>query len=134
MAGARLSWNSDEGLCENFPGGHFVVGQDDVYVHTGQRGSDNSIVQDRMRKWLFGQISLEAAQHCFTLYNREENELWFCFPESGSQFASLALVWNHVTRSIGIRDLPGIPFASVGAVSLFGEESGDIWGEAPAEP
>jgi hypothetical protein len=117
---------------QNFPGGHFVVGQDDVYVHTGQRGSDNSIVQDRMRKWLFGQISPEAAQHCFTLYNREENELWFCFPESGAPYASLALVWNHVTRSIGIRDLPGIPFASVGSVSLFGEGEGDIWGEGLA--
>ena len=64
---------------QNFPGGHFVVGQDDVYVHTGQRGSDNSIVQDRMRKWLFGQISLEAAQHCFTLYNKRKTNCGFVF-------------------------------------------------------
>jgi len=109
-----------------FPGGHFAVGQDDIYVHNGQRGSDKSVVQDRIKKWIFNQIDSDSFYNCFTLVNRSENEIWFCFPESGETFATIALVWNWTTGAWGFRDLPGIPFASAGVVAE--ETEGDTWG------
>lgn len=109
-----------------FPGGHFVVGQDDIYIHHGQRGSERSIVHDKMRKWVYNQLSGSTYYNCFTMQNKEQKELWFCFPEAKETYATLALVWNWDTGGIGIRDLPGVPYMYPGVVLEEGEL--DIWG------
>lgn len=109
-----------------FPGGHFVVGQDDIYIHYGQAGSDRSVVEDRLRRWVFNQLSSSTFHNCFTVVNRTNSEVWFCFPEAKETYASLALVWNWTTGGVGIRELPGTPFMSTGVVDQDSEQ--DTWG------
>jgi hypothetical protein len=108
------------------PGGHFVAGQDDIYIHTGQRGSEKSVVQDRLRKWVYNQLSPETFFNCFAMLNIAETEAWFCFPEAGETYATLALVWNWRTNSSGLRDLPRIPFAYAGVINE--ELAAATWG------
>jgi hypothetical protein len=108
------------------PGAHFAVGQDDIYLHTGQINSVQSLVQDKLRKWIFRQLSSSTYFNSFTMLNRAESEVWFCFPEAGATYATLAAVWNWTTASWGLRDLPETPFMHAGVVE---EESElDLWG------
>jgi hypothetical protein len=100
---------------QSIPGGHFVV--DDIYRHNGQRGSDESLVDNKLRRWVFNQLSADSFFNCFTVKWEKENEIWFCFPESGATYPTLALIYNTVTQGIGIKDIPGIPFMYPGPVS-----------------
>lgn len=99
-----------------YPKGHCVVTQDDLIVHNGQIESGQSIVKKRMRKWLFSSIDPTNYKNSFVFSYPSKNEVWFCFPELGAEFATLAVLWNYEDNSIGIRELPGMPFISVGPI------------------
>jgi hypothetical protein len=109
------------------PGGHFCVGADDIYIHSGQRGSERSVVDDKLREWIFGQISADTYFNCFTLKWEKKNEIWFCFPESGVEYPNLVLVYNTITQGLGIKDIPNVPFMYPGPVSR-GVDQDPIWG------
>jgi len=98
------------------PIGHFVVGVDDIYVHSGQRGSDTSLLDNRLRDWVFNQINKDNYFYCYTLPWRRQNEIWFAFPETGETYPTLALIYNTVTHGIGVKDLPKVPFMYPGPV------------------
>lgn len=110
-----------------FPGGHFVAGIDDLYVHTGQRNSDTSLVEARLRNWIFNQIDASNYFNCYTVNYERRNELWFCFPEAGAVYPTLAVVWNRITNGIGIRELRQHPFIYPGPVQNVSDD--DIWGD-----
>lgn len=110
------------------PGGHFVAGADDIYIHTGQRGSEQSVVDNKLREWVFNQISADTYFNCFTVKWEKKNEIWFCFPESGEEFPNLALVYNTVTQGVGVKDIPSIPFMYPGPVSR-GVNEDPTWGK-----
>jgi len=109
-----------------FPGGHFVAGIDDLYVHNGSRNSSESIVEAKLRNWIFNQIDSQNFFNCFTVDYQRRNEIWFCFPEAGETYATVAAVWNRVTGGIGIRDLRATPFIYPGPIEQNPE--GRIWG------
>lgn len=108
--------------------GHLVVGQDDIYVHSGQRGTEQSVLEYRTRKWLFNQIDLTYYYNSFLVKNRRDKEVWFCYPERGNEFATAALIWNWQDGGIGRRELPGIPFAYGGYTPGINESTGRVWG------
>jgi len=112
---------------QDFPRGHFVVGVDDIYVHTGQKNSNESIVEARLRDWVFNQIDSSNYRNCYTFQHPRRNEIFFAFPEAGETYPTIALVWNWVTNGIGVRDLHGSPFIHPGPILVSVEE--DIWGE-----
>lgn len=112
---------------QDIPGGHFVAGLDDIYVHSGQKGSEQSLVEAKVRKWIYNQIDASNYFNCFTVDYKSENEIWFCFPEAGETYATIAMVWNKVTGGIGFRDLQQTPFIWSGQVDERTED-GDIWG------
>lgn len=151
------TWNilSTKGLLtrdcvQSYPGGHFVVGLDDIYTHTGQKGSEQSLVEGRLRDWIFNQISAENYFNCFTVSYERRSEIWFCFPEAGETYATIAVVWNRLTNGIGIRDIAeirteivdgfpsqvtvGVPFAYPGPVPPSTGDDGDIWDLGEATP
>lgn len=98
------------------PQGHFAVSTDDIYVHTGQRESDKSIVEATLRDWVFRQIDTANFFNCYVVNYERRGEVWFCFPESGETFPTLALVWNRITGGVGVRDLFGSPYIYPGPV------------------
>lgn len=82
---------------------HFVVSTDDVFVHNGQ--SPESIVSQRLRKWLFSQIDPGNYARSFVVANPVYDEVWFCYPERGATQPTQAMIWNTKNGAIGFRDL-----------------------------
>jgi hypothetical protein len=113
------------------PGGHAVFGVDDIYAHTGARNSEVSLVEARLRNWIFNQIDSSNYMFCYTYIHQRRNEIGFCFPEAGETYPTLALVWNWVTNGIGVRDLHRSPFIYPGPILVSVED--DIWGEDTVE-
>ncbi len=111
---------------QDIPGGHFVAGLDDIYVHTGQKGSEQSVVEAKVRKWIYNQIDASNFFNCYTVDYTSEKEIWFCFPEAGETYPTIAMIWNKVTGGIGFRDLQRSPFIWAGPVDERTQD-GDIW-------
>jgi hypothetical protein len=108
MAFQRVS--GEAGMIANncaapFPGGHVVLGQGDVYVFNGSPNVQ-SIVEGRMRSWLFSRIDSTYYKRSFVVENWRDNEVWVCFPETGATVCTLALVWNYKANTLTVRDLP----------------------------
>jgi hypothetical protein len=126
LASRGLLWRD---CVQSFSGGHFVAGIDDLYIHSGQRGSDRSIVEAQLRNWIFNQIDASNFFNCYTVKYVRQNEYWFCFPEAGETYPTIAVIWNSITGGIGIRDIPKSPFIYPGPVDVSGG-SPKIWGDS----
>ena len=124
IQGKGILWRD---CVQPFQGGHFVAGIDDLYVHNGQRGSEQSIVEARLRNWIFNQIDANNYYNCYTVNYERKDEIWFCFPEAGEVFPTLAVVWNRITNGIGIRDIPSSPFIYPGPIIVNPDDA--IWGD-----
>jgi len=110
------------------PSGHVVVTQNDIILHNGQRESSQSIINAKLRRWLFSVIDVSTFYNSFLIANPLENEVLFCFPEIGETFASLAVVWNWQYQSCGIRELsPVTPFAAIGPLGSTIDDD-EAWG------
>ena len=102
------------GCVVNTPKGHVVMTPGDVILHNGQ--GPQSIVNGRMRRWLFNNIDTTYFARSFLCVNQARNEVWICFPEGGQTTCTLALVWNWETDTFGIRNLPNATFGGSGSV------------------
>jgi len=105
-----------------FPGGHFVLGSGDVYIHQG--GAPESVIDARNRKWLFRQLDSDYRDRAFTMALPLTNEMYVCFPQQGDSLCTLALVWNWKYNTWGVKELPGVTHACTGSVNY---EGGKTW-------
>lgn len=125
LANDGMLWRD---CAQSTPKGHVVFGQNDIYGHTGQENSSESLLKDRTRKWIYSLISPENFRNCFTIHHEEEKEVWFCLPESGAEYATFAMIYNYGSGGkVGFRDLPGTPFGASGVLSTQ-ETTRDTWG------
>lgn len=87
-----------------FSGGLFQVTAEDLIVHDFQ--NVNSTTPDRIRKWFFGRLTESNFQRVRTVSNRMQKEIWVCFPDGGSPYLNMALVWNWQFNTWAIREVP----------------------------
>jgi len=106
-----------------FPGGHCVLGQGDFVFHDGT--SPQSIVDMKMRRFLFNSIDSQNYQLSFLAHNFLRNEVWCCYPTVGATSCTQALVWNYKDNTTAIRDLPNINHANSGVIDAIGSTSWD---------
>ena len=106
-----------------FPGGHFVMGQGDIFVHS--LGAPQSLLTRTMRRWLYGQLDDATYARSFVAANPLQNEIWACLVPYGQAFATLALVWNWKDGTFTVRELPGIAHADFGVVDSAFSQSWD---------
>jgi hypothetical protein len=99
----------------SFPGGHCVLGNGDVYVHSG--GQPTSIIDGARRAALNSQVDDTYKQLSFLAVEPRRQEIWVCYPEIGATACTKAMVWNWASRTWGDRDLPGNFCANVGRVN-----------------
>ena len=100
---------------QSYDSQHFVVSEDDVYIHNGQ--TKQSVVDSVMRDELFNTIHPDYKTRTFVVAEREKNEMWICFPSTSSTgLCDKAFVWNWRNNSWAIRDLPNVSFISWGVV------------------
>jgi hypothetical protein len=112
------------GCVTPFQNQHFVLTNFDVVVHNTQQVQ--SVVESRLRDWLFAQMDAENAKNCFTTANYSEKELMVCFPEKGERYPNLALVWNYQNNTLTIRDIPQASTTAISVKANFQEVAGEI--------
>jgi hypothetical protein len=95
------------GCIANTPKGQvFLTDGHDVRIHVG--GESQSIAIGRVRDYLRSNIDSTYRKRAFLLVNPPFNEVWVCYPETGSATISKALVWNWEDDTWGIRGLTNI--------------------------
>ena len=72
------------------PRGHVALSSDDLFFVDGQNAQ--SLIDKRIRSWLFSNIDPTWFQRCFVVSNWLESEVWLVFPSVGSEFCDTALV------------------------------------------
>jgi hypothetical protein len=98
-----------------FPGGHIVLGNGEVFTHQG--GPATPILTGRMRNWLFNLMDSANYKLSFVTTNPQKNEAWICFPEVGRSSCTKALIWNWSSNTFGVRDLPNLYHGNTGLIN-----------------
>jgi hypothetical protein len=84
---------------------HLVMTDQDVVVHDGN--SATSILDRRARRWLFSRINTSRFKRCFLVPDYRNREAYICFPESGQDWPTMALVWNWAENTLHPFELGG---------------------------
>jgi len=99
-----------------FDGGHFILGNGDVYINDGQRVK--SILPHKIRDYIFSVIDGANFVRSFVVADYGNTEMWACFPtpESATNQCDKAVVWNWTSNAFTIRDLPDLAHIGYGTV------------------
>jgi hypothetical protein len=84
---------------------HLVWTDQDIVVHDGNGA--RSILDGRARRWLFSRINTNRYKRCFAVADHKERTAYFCFPESGQDWPTMALAWNWVEDTLHPYELGG---------------------------
>ena len=109
---------------EFFSGKHAVLTADDIVIHDGQ--SAESLLKRKLRRTFFNEISSDNYKRCFVATSYLTQEIYFCYPEAGASYCSMALVWNWDEGTLTFRELPNISHIASGAVDFTGASVG-VW-------
>jgi hypothetical protein len=88
---------------EEVRGTHYFMAYDDIIAFDGNQSQ--SILHNRLRKRYANTIDTQNLRNSFTYHNKTFNEIWFCFPEKGAMYPTMAYVFNYRDGSFAIRDL-----------------------------
>lgn len=102
--------------------GHVVLTKGDVVRFDGN--SVVSIIEGRAREWLFDNIDTVYWYNSFVLLNERKSEVWVCFPATGQQACTKALVWNYGNDKVTRRDIPAC-YCGCAAVLAYASETYD---------
>ncbi len=96
-------------------GRHYVLTEDDIIVHDGHTA--RSLVDRRWRRFFFSRLDESASHASFVVLNEQQNEVWFCIPQSGGDsYPTAALVYNYNENRIGFREFPAVPHGAIGTI------------------
>jgi hypothetical protein len=84
-------------------GNHFFLGDDDILMNDGSQVS--SIAHNKIRRGLANVVNTDKIKNSFALRHDQFKEIWFCVPEVGEDYATIAFVYNYKDDSWQIRDL-----------------------------
>lgn len=117
----------------SFHGGHAVLADGDIVLNQGV-GSMQSIIDRKMRSWIYNNIDSDNREKSIAVTNARKNEIWFCIPQVGQTWPNTAVVWNYMDNTWGIRDLPSITHANAGIISAstvdVWDNRTDVWDDA----
>ena len=99
-----------------YPGGHFCLGNGDVYTHNG--GQPTSLLEGRRKEELRALIDSSFIRTAFVTINPQKKECWVCFPVvgSGTPACTRAFTWNWETNAWSDRDLPSSYIGATGQI------------------
>ena len=102
------------GCAVNTPLGHVVLTAGDLVLHAGQE--PQSIVDGKVRRWLFNSINTTYYTRSFVVSNPARNEVWVCFPSGTASACNKALIWNWKTNTFTTRTLNNATYGCNGQV------------------
>lgn len=82
---------------------HFVVGGDDIYVHSGTRDVQYPL-DKKTRRTLYAEISEEHKLNSFCYENPFFEEACFVYPTIGNEWPNKEMFWNYRSGAVGFRD------------------------------
>ena len=99
-----------------FDGGHAIFGKGNFYVNDGQRLKP--ILPQRLRDYVFTSIDGAQIDKCFVAADYGRTEILFCFTSDGSPSIepNKAVVWNYITNTFTIKDIPDVAHMGYGNV------------------
>lgn len=108
---------------------HFVVTIGDVKLHDGQQ--QRSIIEGRVRDYLFGRLSSNNYKHLQVVKNELASEVWICYPvQDGAAKLEEVLIWNWLNGTWTVRELDALALAAgvipTGEDLTFDGEVGDF--------
>ncbi len=86
---------------------HILATQDDIVIHDGT-SSPVSIVNKRMRRAIFNNLDVTNYVNSFMFSDPENDLVVFCYPQSGSQYPNMSLLFNY--RTGALTEMDGITF------------------------
>jgi len=101
-----------------FDGRHLVVGNNDVYVFTGNAGNIQSLAGSKIREYFYDNLNPIHEKQLFTILNHYENEVWICYPTLNSTGGECdeALIYNYRDKTWTIRDLIAVASGDLGPI------------------
>lgn len=103
---------------------HYLLTDGDVVVTDGNQ--INSVIDSRMRQFIFNQIDQDNFTASFVVALPGRDEVWVCFPSAGADFCDLALIIDSSRGyPLGIRELPQITHAAIGVVDV--SATSQVW-------
>ena len=115
-----------------FDGGHAIFGKGNFYINDGQRL--NPILPQKLKEYVFTQIDGDQVSKSFVAADYGRNEILFCYVSDGSigNQCDQAVVWNYVTNTFVIRNLPDLAHMGYGVIrdptrSSAWEDSTNQW-------
>lgn len=94
-------------------GKHFVLGEDDIYVHDGV--TKQSIADGRVRRGIFKAINRNKRSVAFVMHDSTSNLVYFCYNSvsnevkwANTQYCNQAAVYNYRSNTWSFMDLPNV--------------------------
>ena len=99
-----------------FDGGHAIFGKGNFYINDGQRLKP--ILPQKLKEYVFTEIDGAQINKCFVAADYGRTEILFCFTADGAltNHPNKAIVWNYITNTFTIRDLPDLAHIGYGNV------------------
>lgn len=87
---------------------HIFVAPDNVWAWNG---ISVQAIGDKIKKFLFDSITPSQREFCIAFFVEEEDEVWFCYPDSSSKSCLKAWVYNIIFKEwSGPREVQGTAF------------------------
>lgn len=120
------------GCAVDTPVGHVFLSALDVMLHSG--GAAVSIADGKVLEYLRQTIDTTNAARSFLCVNKQEKQVWVCFPGNGEDDCTIALAWNWEGKTWSAPyTLPNLTYGATGLISsgLAGSWSADTetWDE-----
>ena len=99
-----------------FDGGHAIFGKGNFYINDGQR--IKPILPMKLKEYVFQSIDGAQTGKCFVVADYGRTEILFCFTADGAPTnePNKAVVWNYITNTFTIRDIPDLAHMGYGNV------------------
>lgn len=104
----------NRGCVVDTPKGHVRLTNGDVLLHNG--GSDVSIAEGVIRRWIFDTIDATNAQRAFLTLSPQTSEVWVVFPSSGSSDCDKVAAWNWKDGTWAIFSTASVTYGTSGLV------------------
>ena len=99
-----------------FDGGHAIFGKGNFYINDGQR--IKPILPMKLKEYVFQSIDGAQTNKCFVVADYGRTEILFCFTADGAltDEPNKSVVWNYITNTFTIRDIPDLAHIGYGNV------------------
>lgn len=95
-------------------GKHYALTDNDIVAHDGH--SARSLLDRRWRRFFFERLDESVAYASFVALYEEQNEIWFCIPQTGDTYPTAALIYNYKEDRIGFREFDPCPHGAAGTL------------------